>query len=87
MINDDNGRYDPVTGKPIDKSYLEEGLPDYLQKDLNAYKAENQHDTLKMEPLWYNLYSTINEALNEDDISDEVARYLRSKYLFKKAGE
>lgn len=84
---DNNMRYSTVTGKPIDKSYLEKGLPKYLQDDLVAYKAEDQTNTLKMEPLWYNLYSTINEALNEDDISDEVARYLRNKYLFKVVGE
>lgn len=78
--------FDENTGKPLDKTYLEMNLPRYLQKDLDAYKAGNQEDSLAMEPLWYNLYATINEALNEDDISDEIAKYLRSKYLFKKMG-
>ena len=82
----DNELYDPITGKPIDKSYLEQGLPKQLQINLDAYKAEDQHNTLKMEPLWYNLYAAINEALNDEEISDEAARYLRDKYLFKPAG-
>jgi hypothetical protein len=83
----DQNQYDPITGKPVDKSYLEMNLPGYLQKDLDSYKAGNQEDSLEMEPLWYDLYATINEALNEEDISDEMAKYLRNKYLFKKRGE
>lgn len=86
IMNNKERRYDPVTGKPVDKSYLEQGLPYYLQADLDAYKVEDQYNTLKMEPLWYNLYASINEALNDEEISDEAARYLRDKYLFKPAG-
>jgi len=68
----------------FDNKYLEMNLPGYLKKDLDSYKAGNQEDSLEMEPLWYNLYATINEVLNEEDISDEIAKYLRSEYLFKK---
>lgn len=77
----DENQYDQITGKPLDKSYLEKGLPEYLQKDLDAYKKVDPDDSLASENPWYILYATINEALNEGDISDEVARYLRAKYL------
>jgi hypothetical protein len=77
----DEERYDRITGKPIDKSYLEKGLPDYLQKDLDVYKSVDPDDSIASEGPWYCLYATINEALNEGDITDEMARYLREKYL------
>ena len=73
-----DSRYDPVTGKPLDKSYLEKGLPPYLQYDLDAYRNEDG----PWDCLWCELYGSINSALYSDEINDEQARYLRSKYLF-----
>ncbi len=58
----DEERYDRITGKPIDKSYLEKGLPDYLQKDLDVYKSVDPDDSIASEGPWYCLYATINEV-------------------------
>lgn len=52
-----------------------------LKKDLDVYKSVDPDDSIASEGLWYCLYATINEALSEGDITDEMARYLREKYL------
>lgn len=77
-------RYDPITGKPIDKTYLEKGIPKDLQKSLNAYMAGNHNNSLEMEPLWYDLYAEINLALVDGQISEEAADYIRNKYLYER---
>ena len=74
------------TGKPIDKSYLEKGLPPYLEKSLAAmiesWKIEDsgRYD-LHFDIAWCELNADINCAETDQEISSEQAWYLRRKYL------
>ena len=63
--------------KEQDRSYLEIGLPGYLQHDIEALeKMEGPIDCL-----WCELYGSINSAQWDNEITVEQANYLRSKYL------
>lgn len=78
--------YDPKTGKPIDKGYLEKGLPPYLQEALDDWKeAERKLDAGEKYLSWdcdYDcLQSSINVAEVDQEINEEQAWYLRKKYL------
>jgi hypothetical protein len=73
-----NAGHDPATGKPLDETYLEKGLPPFLQRDLDAYKNEDG----PWDCLWCELYGSINSALYSNEISNEQAVYLRRTYLF-----
>ena len=59
------------------------GLPDYLQRDLDAYKAGvNAHSGL-LDCLWGELYGSINMAeISDGAITREHADYLRKKFLY-----
>ncbi len=60
----------------------EYGLPQYLQKDLDAYKDGLKNGSSLMDCLWGELYGSINVALiNDRVITEEHAEYLRNKYL------
>ena len=79
-------RYDPSTGKPIDKNYLEKGLPPYLYDSINAMQEswDRIDDGIKdwqWDCYWCELNSDINVAEVEQEISSEQAWYLREKYL------
>lgn len=66
-------------GYPADKSYLEANLPDTLQRgidELNACDNPCRVDLYQDE-----LYGDINREYIGGMISDEVAKYLRKKYL------
>jgi len=76
--------YDPITGKPIDKTYLEINLPEYLQKDLNAFKNGLSNNSTLLDCFWCELYSSINVAEIADEITEEHATYLRQTYLYEK---
>lgn len=68
-------------GKPIDKSYLEVGLPKGVQEDINNYlEAERTHDSC-LDCYWCELYGTINSFQIADLITKEQADCLRVKYL------
>ena len=68
-------------GKPIDKKYLEVGLPVEVVKDINAYlEAEKTNDWSK-DCYWCELYGTINSFQVAELITKEQANYLRKKYL------
>lgn len=74
------------TGKPNDKTYLECGLPDFLQSSLDAYseavdKQKRGEDVLLIDCYYCELQSDINSAEANDIISSEQAWYLREKYL------
>ena len=76
-----------VMCKKINESELEEiyeqGLPKYLQDDLNAYKEGLKNGSSLMDCLWGELYGSINVAqINDRAITPEHADYLRKKYLF-----
>ena len=65
------------------KSY-EYGLPDYLQRDLDAYKEALKKKSSLLDCLWSELYGSINIAeINEGAITPEHADYLRSKFLWR----
>lgn len=59
------------------------GLPDYLQHDLDAYKAGLKSHSGLMDCLWGELYGSINMAeISDGVITPEHADYLRKKYLY-----
>ena len=70
------------TAKELERSY-EHGLPEYLQKDLDAYKDALKNGSSLMDCLWGELYGSINIAqINDGAITPEHADYLRQKYLW-----
>ena len=78
--------YDQETGKPLDQSYLECGLPDDLQTSIQEMqKSWAIIDGGSRDPhwdiYWCNLNADINSAEVERIISPEQAWYLREKYL------
>lgn len=61
----------------------EYGLPEYLQHDLDAFKAGLESGSGLMDCLWGELYGSINIAeIDDGSITPEHANYLRQKYLF-----
>ena len=73
-------------GLPKDNSYLECGLPDFLQESIcamkNAWqKLDSGQEYLRWDCDYCNLQSDINSAEVNQLISPEQAWYLREKYL------
>lgn len=73
-------------GHPTDRSYLECGLPEFLQESIQAMvSAWEKLDRGEEYTLWdcdyCNLQSDINSAEVNQIISPEQAWYLREKYL------
>ena len=59
------------------------GLPDYLQHDLDAYKAGVKAHSGLLDCLWGELYGSINMAeISDGAITPEHADYLRKKFLY-----
>ena len=67
------------TGKPLNRSYLEAGLPADLQQSIE--NLENVTNWLHVDLLQDELYADINAAFISKEISAECADYLREKYL------
>ena len=67
------------TGKPLDRSYLEAGLPADLQQSIE--NLQNVTNWLRIDLLQDELYADINAAFICKEISAECADYLRDKYL------
>lgn len=81
-----DSEYDEETGLPKDKSYLECGLPQWLEESIEQMKSawqkrDNGEEYLRWDCDWCNLQSDINVAEVEQIISSEQAWYLREKYL------
>lgn len=81
-----NNMYDEKTGLPDDKSYLECGLPDWLQKSIDRMaeiweQLDRGEENYRWDCYYCELQSDINVAEIEQIISSEQARYLREKYL------
>lgn len=81
-----NNRYDDKTGLPLDKGYLECGLPEYLQTSLENMKQswaikDSGETDIHWDIYWCELNADINSAEVENLISTEQAWYLREKYL------
>ncbi len=79
-------KYDKKDGLPIDKSYLECGLPEFLQESLEQMKAawekrDAGENYLRWDCDFCNLQSDINSAEVEGMITSEQAWYLREEYL------
>ena len=73
-------------GKPVDKSYLECGLPAFLQESVDLMQAawdrlDRGEEDLRWDGDYCRLQSDINNAEVGGAISDEQAWYLREKYL------
>lgn len=86
LMQIDNARYDRNTGLPKDESYLEKGLPGYLQKSIAAMQAswkivDSGKRDLHWDLVWCELNADINSAETEQEISGDQAWYLRRKYL------
>ena len=78
--------YDENTGLPMDKSYLECGLPEYLKKSVEQMiiaweKKRNDPKYLSWDCVYCELQSNINVAEVEQEITAEQAWHLREKYL------
>lgn len=79
-------KYDEKSGLPIDKSYLECGLPSFLQESLEQMKAAwEKYDAGEVYLRWdcdyCSLQSDINSAEVNGIITSEQAWYLREEYL------
>ena len=73
--------HDSVEQARIERSY-ENGLPEYLQNDLDAYKEGLKTKSSLLDCLWGELYGSINTAeISEGSITQAHAAYLREKYL------
>ena len=88
---EDFERYNSETGLPNDESYLECGLPKYLQKSVedmkNSWEIEDSGRTdYHWDIYWCNLNADINSAEVDKIISSEQAWYLRRKYLRMQGG-
>ena len=86
MQLDESERFDPETGHPENKSYLECGLPPYLQKSIENMKRsweieDSGKQDMHWDIYWCDLYADINSAEVDRIISPEQAWYLRTKYL------
>lgn len=78
--------YDSETGLPKDNSYLECGLPVFLQESIQAMKdawrkLDRGEEYLRWDCDFCNLQTDINNAEVNQMISSEQAWYLREKYL------
>lgn len=78
--------YNPSTGRPSDATYLEAGLPDDLDKALQAMKASwAKVDAEGYDINWADAHSEfiarINSCEAENEITREQARYLRENYV------
>lgn len=63
----------------------EQGLPEYLQHDLDAFKEGLRNNSNLLDCLWGELYGSINIAeINDGTITPDHADYLRKKFLFGK---
>ena len=86
MMRIDASEYFADSGKPKSNTYLEKGLPAYLEQSLRkmerswALEDSGQKD-LHWDIIWCELNADINAAETEQDISHEQAQYLRKKYL------
>ncbi|MCI9440393.1 MAG: helix-turn-helix transcriptional regulator [Ruminococcus sp.] len=74
------------TGRPKDNSYLECGLPDFLQSSIRAMedawrKLDSGIEYLRWDCDYCSLQSDINSAEVNQLISSEQAWFLREKYL------
>ncbi len=68
-------------GKPNNKTYLETGLSNSVQKAIKDYLQGEKEQVLYLDCLWDELYGAINADFWSGLITEEQAGYLRDKYL------
>ena len=86
LMTIDNSRYNYNTGLPKNESYLEKGLPAFLQRSIENMKKswiieDSGQTDLHWDIYWCDLYSDINSAEVDQIISSKQADYLRKVYL------
>ena len=87
-----NCAYDPETGPPLNREYLERGLPPYLQTSIKRmcdswFIEDSGQKDYHWDIAWCELNADINAAETEQEISSEQAWYLREKYLRMKRND
>ena len=87
-----NCAYDPETGLPLNREYLERGLPPYLQTSIKRmcdswFIEDSGQKDYHWDIAWCELNADINAAETEQEISSEQAWYLREKYLRMKRND
>ncbi len=70
-----------ASGTPDEKTYLETGLSESIQKAIKDYLQGEKEQVLYLDCLWNELYGAINADLWAGLITEEQAGYLRAKYL------
>lgn len=71
------------SGEELREKSYEYGLPEYLQRDLDAFKEGLKNGSSMIDCLWGELYGSINIAeISDGVITPEHADYLRQKYLW-----
>ena len=86
MLLDTPTDFNTKTGLPVDKSYLECGLPAYLQESINKMKEawhliDSGAEYLRWDCDYCELQSDINTAEMGGIINSDQAWYLRETYL------
>lgn len=76
-----NGEIICFSGEPPETG-LEDNLPGYLQHDIDALIAGEKNNSSLLDCLWCEVYSSINCAEVDLEITSEQAAYLRKKYLY-----
>lgn len=64
------------------KDIYEKNLPIYLKEDIEQYKKGYKEKDYLLGCYWCELYGSINSAQHDNQITKELADYLREKYLF-----
>lgn len=67
--------------KPVEKKYLEVGLPKYLQHDIDQFLEYIDMHSSVAGCTYYELQPGINCAEIDEDTTEEQAAYLRNKCL------
>ena len=71
------------SGEELREKSYEYRLPEYLQRDLDAFKEGLKNGSSLIDCLWGELYGSINMAeISDGVITPEHADYLRQKYLW-----
>ena len=86
LMTVDNTKYEYEAGVPKDKSYLEKGLPQFLQDSIRnmerSWEIEDSGERdMHWDIYWCDLYADINYAEVDQLITSEQAGHLRTKYL------
>ena len=64
------------------KDIYENNLPIYLKEDIEQYKKGYKEKDYLLDCYWCEPYGSINSAQHDNQITKELADYLREKYLF-----